>query len=133
MLPSPGTNRAPRSGIATFSGSALYASLAFTSTQLNGASTVAALITNSGTFLNGFNTVNNQLNSYGNANNFINNQITYNSSKIDALNSGLGALIDADLTKKSAMLQALQVRQQLATQSLTIANQSPQTLLSLFK
>jgi len=120
-------------GISTFSGSTLYASLAFTSTQLAGASTVAALITNTGTFLNRFNSVNNQLNTYGNASNWINNQITYNSSKIDALNSGLGALIDADLTKESAMLQALQVRQQLATQSLTIANQSPQTLLSLFK
>jgi flagellin len=61
------------------------------------------------------------------------NQISYNSDKMDALNNGLGALIDADLAKESAKLQSLQIRQQLGTQSLSIANQSPQSLLSLFK
>ena len=45
----------------------------------------------------------------------------------------IGALIDADLAKESARLQALQIRQQLGTQSLSIANQAPQSLLSLFK
>ena len=45
----------------------------------------------------------------------------------------MGALIDADLAKESARLQALQIRQQLGTQALGIANQSPQILLSLFK
>ena len=60
-------------------------------------------------------------------------QISYNNDKIDALNSGLGSLIDADLAKESAQLQALQVRQQLGTQALSLANQAPQSLLSLFK
>ena len=63
----------------------------------------------------------------------MNNQVTYNNDKIDALNSGLGSLIDADLAQESAQLTALQIRQQLGTQALSMANQAPQTLLSLFK
>ena len=119
--------------IASFSGSGLYNSLAFTSTQLGGPSTVAALITATGTFINQFNSVSTELNTYGAATNYITNQINYNSDKIDALNSGLGALIDADLAQESAMLQSLQIRQQLATQALTLADQSPTTLLTLVK
>jgi flagellin len=46
---------------------------------------------------------------------------------------GLGALVDADLAKESAALQALQVRQQLGVQALGIANQAPQVLLNLFR
>ena len=111
--------------IATFGGSALYAALQFSSTQLGGAATVAALITASGTFITQFNSVGTQLNSYGAATNYVTNQINYNTDKIDALNSGLGALIDADLAQESAMLQSLQIRQQLATQALTLADQSP--------
>ncbi|HSU06520.1 MAG TPA: flagellin, partial [Acetobacteraceae bacterium] len=107
-------------GIATFSGSALYASLAFSATSLGGAASVAALITAAGTFINAFNDVGAQLNTYGTATNYITNQIKYNSDKIDSLNTGLGALVDADLAKESAQLQALQIRQQLATQSLTL-------------
>jgi flagellin len=120
-------------GIATFSGSALYAALQFTSTQLGGAATVAALITATGTFITQFNGVGTELNTYGAATNYVTNQITYNTDKIDALNSGLGALIDADLAQESAMLQSLQIRQQLATQALTLADQSPTTLLTLVK
>lgn len=51
----------------------------------------------------------------------------------DALKSGIGALVDADMEAASARLQALQVQQQLGTQSLTIANQAPQNILSLFQ
>lgn len=120
-------------GISTFSGSGVYGSVAFTTTQLNGASTVAALITATGTFINQINSVSSAMNTYGAATTFINNQVSYNSDKMDALNSGLGALVDANLAQESALLQSLQIRQQLATQSLTLANQAPQTLLSLFK
>jgi hypothetical protein len=49
------------------------------------------------------------------------------------LNNGLGALVDADLAKESAQLQALQIRQQLGTQALTLADQAPATLLALVK
>ncbi|MEO1662794.1 MAG: flagellin, partial [Pseudomonadota bacterium] len=51
----------------------------------------------------------------------------------DSLTSGIGTLVDADLEAASARLQALQVQQQLGTQALSIANQAPQSLLSLFR
>ena len=79
------------------------------------------------------NQVGTSLNHIGANINYVNTQITYNNNKIDALNSGLGSLVDADLAKESASLQALQIRQQLGTQALSLANQAPQTLLSLFK
>ncbi len=120
-------------GVGTFGGSAFFASINFTSTQLNGAATVQGLITGAGTFLNKLNTLGTELNTYGSATNYVNNQITYNSDKIDALNSGLGSLIDANLAQESAVLQSLQVKQQLGTQALSIANSAPSSLLSLFK
>ena len=51
----------------------------------------------------------------------------------DTMNAGIGNLVDADLAKESARLQALQVQQQLGVQSLSIANQNSQQILSLFK
>lgn len=55
------------------------------------------------------------------------------SSLVDSLRSGIGSLVDANMEEASARLQALQVQQQLATQSLSIANQAPQSILSLFR
>jgi flagellin len=51
----------------------------------------------------------------------------------DAITGGIGNLVDADLASESARLQSLQVKQQLGTQALSIANQAPQTILSLFR
>lgn len=51
----------------------------------------------------------------------------------DTLNAGIGNLVDADLATESAKLQSLQVKQQLGVQALSIANQAPQILLSLFR
>lgn len=51
----------------------------------------------------------------------------------DSLEAGVGNLVDADLAKESARLQALQVKQQLGVQALSIANQSAGSLLSLFR
>lgn len=51
----------------------------------------------------------------------------------DTLDAGVGAMVDADMEEEAARLQALQVQQQLATQSLAIANQNPQNVLSLFR
>jgi flagellin len=51
----------------------------------------------------------------------------------DAITRGIGQLVDADLTAESTRLQALQVQQQLGIQSLSIANQGAQNLLSLFQ
>jgi flagellin len=58
---------------------------------------------------------------------------TFVSKLQDALNTGIGALTDADLSKESARLQSLQVKQQLGVQALSIANGSAQTALSLFR
>ena len=52
---------------------------------------------------------------------------------IDTMQAGIGNLVDADVAKESATLQALQTKQQLGIQALSIANTSPQALLSLFK
>lgn len=51
----------------------------------------------------------------------------------DAVKSGIGSLVDADMEAASARLQALQTQQQLGVQALSIANQAPQTILSLFR
>ncbi len=51
----------------------------------------------------------------------------------DVLETGVGNLVDADMAKESARLQALQVKQQLGAQALSIANNAPQIILSLFK
>jgi flagellin len=119
-------------GIATFGGSALYGAITMAAAGIT-AGDAAALITAGGTFITSQNDVGKALNTVGNSINYVNNQVTYNNNKIDALNSGLGALVDADLAKESAKLSALQIRQQLGTQALSMANQAPQSLLSLFK
>lgn len=51
----------------------------------------------------------------------------------DVIEVGIGNLVDADMAKESANLQALQVKQQLGIQALSIANQAPQSILSLFQ
>ncbi|WP_417256198.1 flagellin [Celeribacter halophilus] len=69
---------------------------------------------------------------FGSAQGRIETQSSFISNLTDALTSGIGAMVDADMEEASAKLQALQVQQQLGVQSLSIANQSPQTILSLF-
>jgi flagellin len=65
------------------------------------------------------------------------NQVTTNLSFVsnltDSLNSGIGSLVDADVAAESATLQALQTKQQLGVQALSIANSSSSNLLSLFR
>ena len=58
---------------------------------------------------------------------------TFVSKLSDTLQAGVGNLVDADLAKESAKLQALQTKQQLGIQALSIANTAPQTILSLFR
>jgi len=60
-------------------------------------------------------------------------QQAFLSSLTDTLDSGIGAMVDANMEEEAARLQAYQVQQQLATQSLSIANQAPQNILSLFR
>ena len=63
----------------------------------------------------------------------VNLQKDFVSSLMDAITRGIGSLVDADMNEESTKLQALQVQQQLGVQSLSIANQNSQTILSLFK
>ena len=119
--------------IATFGGSALVASLGLNAVSATTSTGFTAFITLGGTFLKILSDLGTQLNYYGAASNYVTNQVSFNSDKIDALNTGLGSLVDADLAKESAQLQALQIKQQLGEQALSIANQAPQSLLSLFK
>ena len=60
-------------------------------------------------------------------------QSTFSKTLSDAVSEGLGALVDADLAKESAKLQALQVKQQLGVQALSIANKRPEIILGLFR
>ena len=60
-------------------------------------------------------------------------QKTFISQLRDTIEVGIGNLVDADMARASADLQALQVKQQLGLQALSIANQAPQSVLSLFQ
>lgn len=59
--------------------------------------------------------------------------LTFVGKQQDVIDAGVGRLVDADLAKESARLQALQVKQQLAVMALGIANRAPQLLLQLFQ
>jgi flagellin len=60
-------------------------------------------------------------------------QATFSQKLSDTLTQGIGNLVDANMAQESAMLQSLQVKQQLGVQALSIANQAPQTILALFR
>ena len=70
---------------------------------------------------------------FGAAQTRIDAQNSFLSKQMDAIKSGMGALVDADLEEASARLTALQTQQQLGIQALSIANQAPQNVLALFR
>jgi len=59
-------------------------------------------------------------------------QATFVQNLSDTLQTGIGNLVDANMATESAQLTALQTKQQLGVQALSIANQAPQIILSLF-
>ncbi|MEO9466792.1 flagellin [Sulfitobacter pontiacus] len=71
--------------------------------------------------------------SLGITENTLDSQMQFLDSLTDTLDSGVSSMVDADMEEEAARLQAYQVQQQLATQSLSIANQAPQNILSLFR
>ncbi|MFC7611528.1 flagellin [Teichococcus aestuarii] len=77
--------------------------------------------------------VSNAAATFGTAGNRIDMQKDFLDKLVDTLTTGLGALVDADMSEEAARLQALQVQEQLGTQALSIANQAPQSILSLFR
>jgi flagellin len=78
-------------------------------------------------------TVTQALSGFGVDSTAIDNQISLVSQVQDSLNTGVGNLVDANLAQESANLQALQTKQQLGVQALSIANQSTGILLGLFR
>ncbi|MFZ2030554.1 MAG: flagellin [Vitreimonas sp.] len=77
--------------------------------------------------------LNNNLSTLGSQSRALDTQKSFLSKLSDSITSGIGNLVDADMAKESAMLQSLQVKQQLGAQALSIANQSPSIILSFFK
>lgn len=103
-------------------------------TDLQNATTGAAAATTLNTALDTFfSTVKTSLSNLGSASRKIEGQISFTSKLSDVIEGGIGNLVDADLAKESAKLQALQVKQQLGLQALSIANQAPQSITSLFR
>ena len=85
------------------------------------------------TVTNSINNVNAALAHLGTQSKAFASHLTFISSLQDTIDAGVGNLVDADLAKESAKLQALQTKQQLGVQALSIANQSPSMVLSLFR
>jgi flagellin len=78
-------------------------------------------------------TLNVQLASMGSQAKALDVQKTFLGKLSDTVEKGIGSLVDADLAKESARLQALQVKQQLGAQALSIANSAPSIILSFFR
>ena len=82
---------------------------------------------------NAINNLNSALTKLGSGSTALEQSRNFTGQLSDVIEIGIGNLVDADLAKESANLQALQVKQQLGIQALSIANQSPQSILSLFQ
>ena len=100
-------------------------------------STAIDTVTNASDALSALETSMNQLNSalarLGTGAKSVEIQSTFVDKLSDALEGGIGNLVDADMAKESAKLQSLQVKQQLGIQALSIANAAPQSILSYFR
>ena len=94
------------------------------------ASSAGALLTTSDDSINN---VSAALAKLGTSSKALEAHMTFIGNLQDSVTAGIGNLVDADLAKESAKLQSLQTKQQLGVQALSIANQAPQTVLSLFK
>jgi flagellin len=70
---------------------------------------------------------------FGSVQNRLEIQSDFVKALTDALSEGVGSLVDANMEEEAARLSALQVQQQLGVQSLSIANQAPQSILALFR
>jgi len=99
-------------------------------TSISTATLAAAAVTNLESSIANVNTA---LSALGSGANRLDLQRTFVDKLSDSIEVGIGNLVDADLAKTSASLQSLQVKQQLGLQALSIANQAPGTVLSLFR
>jgi flagellin len=100
------------------------------SSTISTAATASAMITTIEASLNSLNLALSQL---GTDAKKVGMHKTFIGKLSDELQNGIGNLVDADLARESARLQALQTKQQLGIQALAIANPAPQVILSLFR
>jgi flagellin len=107
--------------------------LAAVSTAANLLSTTGAAGTAVGNIDASITALNSQLASMGSQAKALDVQREFLQKLSDVVEQGIGNLVDADLAKESAKLQSLQIKQQLGAQALSIANQSPQLILSFFR
>ena len=120
-----------QTGLATTQSVHAAAAVATTLATVTGTKVYAdATVANVNTATDLFNT---KMAAIGSASKSLDRQATFVSKLQDALESGVGNLVDADLAKESARLTALQTKQQLGVQALGIANQSSSILLGLFR
>jgi len=110
-------------------GGTYMAGLTLTS-SISTASVAATMVT---TVQTAITAVNSALGQLGTGATALQNQLTFVQNLQDTLDTGVGNLVNANLGKESAQLTALQTKQQLGIQSLSIANQSSSVLLSLFR
>jgi flagellin len=102
----------------------------FVSGVASTANSAAQALTTINTAINGANSA---LSALGTSSNRLTIQSDFIKSLTDTMTSGVGTLVDADMAAESAKLQALQTKQQLGIQALSIANQGPGSVLSLFR
>ena len=114
-------------GITNASSAATVASGGVTQTAITGAAAAITLVDSAITSMNS------KTATLGQAQQQIAGMSSFTSSLSSSLTAGLGALTDADMAAESAKLQSLQTKQSLAVQALSIANQQPQSLMSLFR
>lgn len=108
-------------------GSGMTAITGATATQITGATGAIAVVEGA------IDTVGNALATFGASLRQVEGLQDFTKQLYDSIKEGLGSLVDADLAEESARLTTLQTKQQLAVQSLSIANQAPQSLLGLFR
>ncbi|ESQ84453.1 flagellin [Asticcacaulis sp. AC466] len=101
-----------------------------TASSFSTATSASTLLTTIDTSINN---VSAALAKLGTSSKAVDNHSTFVGKLQDSITAGIGNLVDADLAKESAKLQALQTKQQLGIQALSIANQSSSTVLSLFR
>jgi len=127
----PGTQQTVLTGTAAGATANIGGAAAVTVATSGGAvARAAATAANVETAITAFTAV---LGSLGSQSQSLDRSLTFVSKLQDALETGIGNLVDADLAKESAKLTALQTKQQLGVQALSIANQSSGILLSLFR
>ncbi|WP_431856730.1 flagellin, partial [Azospirillum sp.] len=117
----------------TVGGTGVSLSSAIVSAFTSVGSAASAVVLLTGAFASAEEKTGSVLNTLGADSRRLDAQIKFNETMQDSLTTSLGAIVDADLAKESANLQSQQIKQQLGAQTLSIANQAPQILASLFR